>query len=328
MTQALRETQSLVQYHMHLQQYLRGIMELRHLRYFKVLAETLNFTRAAELLHIAQPPLSRQISQLEQELGVVLIVRQRPLHLTEAGRFFYKQACTLLQQLEQVVENTQRIGHGQRQWLGIGFVPSSLYTKLPQLIRDLRQDPELELSLNEMTTVEQVEALKSGRIDIGFGRIPIEDPAIHQLVISQDPLVAVLPKGHALAGLTVTLAQLAGEDFVLYPAHPRPSYADHVLALFAHHGLNLAISQWANELQTAIGLVAAGLGITLVPAAVQQQHRTDLEYAQLLDSSAVSPIILSRRHGDASPLVARCLSFMTRPGTDDTQPPQPARLES
>lgn len=98
-------------------------MELRHLRYFKVLAETLNFTRAAELLHIAQPPLSRQISQLEDQLGTLLVARERPLRLTEAGRFFYEQSCTVLQQLENISDNTRRIGQGQRQWLGIGFAP-------------------------------------------------------------------------------------------------------------------------------------------------------------------------------------------------------------
>lgn len=285
-------------------------MELRHLRYFKVLAETLNFTRAAEVLHIAQPPLSRQISQLEEQLGTVLVLRERPLRLTNAGRFFYEQACTLLQQMENISDNTRRIGQGQRQWLGIGFAPSTLYTVLPELIRELRKDNELELGLNEMTTLQQVDALKSGRIDIAFGRIRIDDPAIHQRVLREDPLVAVLPKGHPLAGALLSLEQLAREAFILYPANPRPSYADHILALFAHHGLSLNVSQWANELQTAIGLVAVGLGVTLVPESVQQQHRTDIEYARLLDTSAVSPIIVSQRKSDSSPIMQRCLQLI------------------
>jgi len=287
-------------------------MELRHLRYFKVLAETLNFTRAAELLHIAQPPLSRQIGQLEEQLGTRLVQRERPLRLTEAGRFYYEQISSLLDKLESINDNTRRIGNGQRQWLGIGFAPSTLYTVLPELIRELRQDSELELALSEMTTLQQVEALKSGRIDIGFGRIRIDDPAIQQQVLREDPLVAVLPKGHPLSGTSLSLALLAREDFILYPANPRPSYADHVMALFAHHGMSLKVSQWVNELQTAIGLVAAGLGVTLVPASVQQQHRTDIEYARLLDTDAVSPIILSRRQGDASATVQRCLGLIGR----------------
>jgi len=192
-------------------------MELRHLRYFKVLAETLNFTRAAELLHIAQPPLSRQISQLEDELGTLLVARERPLRLTDAGRFFYEQTCTVLQQLQSINDNTRRIGQGQRQWLGIGFAPSTLYTVLPDLIRELRQDSDLELGLSEMTTLQQVQALKSGRIDIAFGRIRIDDPAIEQQVLCEDPLVAVLPKGHPLSGSQLSLAQLAAEAFILYP---------------------------------------------------------------------------------------------------------------
>ncbi|CAD5109833.1 LysR family transcriptional regulator [Zestomonas carbonaria] len=285
-------------------------MELRHLRYFREVAETLNFTRAAERLHIAQPPLSRQIQQLEDLLGVALLERGRPLRLTEAGRFFYEQSGTLLEQLDNICENTRRIGQGQRKWLGIGFAPSTLYDVLPELIRQLRRDGELELGLQEMTTLQQVEALKSGRIDIGFGRIRIDDPAIHQQVLSEDPLVAALPAGHPLLAGPVDLERLSREPFVLYPANPRPSYADHVLALFANHGLSIRVAQWANELQTAIGLVAAGLGVALVPASVQQQHRSDIGYARLLEPEAVSPIILSRRTGDVSALVQRCLALI------------------
>ncbi|MED5611750.1 LysR family transcriptional regulator [Pseudomonas sp. JH-2] len=285
-------------------------MELRHLRYFQAVAETLNFTRAAERLHIAQPPLSRQIQQLEELLGVELLERGRPLRLTEAGRFFYEQSGTLLEQLQNICDNTRRIGLGQRQWLGIGFAPSTLYAVLPELIRELRADTELELGLQEMTTLQQVEALKSGRIDIGFGRMRFDDPAIHQQVLREDPLVAVLPTRHPLLGAPVSLRRLSREPFVLYPANPRPSYADHVLALFANHGLGIRVAQWANELQTAIGLVAAGLGVALVPASVQQQHRPDIGYASLEEPEAVSPIILSRRAGDVSAMVQRCLTLI------------------
>ncbi len=285
-------------------------MELRHVRYFQAVAETLNFTRAAERLNIAQPPLSRQIQQLEEFLGTELLERSRPLQLTEAGRYFYEQSGMLLHQLQQVSENTRRIGEGQRQWLGIGFAPSTLYAALPELIRELRRDADLELGLHEMTTLQQIEALKNGRIDIGFGRIHFDDPAIHQQVLSEDRLVAVVPVGHPLLAQPVTLERLSHERFVLYPANPRPSYADHVLALFANHGMGIQVSQWANELQTAIGLVAAGLGVTLVPACVQQQHRADIAYAALEDSEAVSPIILSRRAGDISAIVQRCMSLI------------------
>ena len=286
-------------------------MELRHIRYFQAVAETLNFTRAAERLNIAQPPLSRQIQQLEEFLGTSLLERSRPLQLTEAGRLFHEQSGMLLKQFEQLCENTRRIGEGHRQWLGIGFAPSTLYAPLPELIRELRRDPDLELGLQEMTTLQQIEALKSGRIDIGFGRIHFHDGAIHQQVLYEDPLVVVLPVGHRLQNETITLERLSQEPFVLYPANPRPSYADHVLALFANHGMGVRVSQWANELQTALGLVAAGLGITLVPASVQQQHRADITYVPIDDTEAVSPIILSRREGDISPVTQRCPTIIS-----------------
>jgi DNA-binding transcriptional LysR family regulator len=291
-------------------------VELRHLRYFRVVAQTLNFTRAAERLHLAQPPLSRQIQQLEEELGVLLLERGRPLRLTEAGRFFYEQSAQLLERLERICHDTQRIDQGQRRWLGIGFAPSTLYGALPELIRRLRGDGGVELGLSEMITLQQVEALKSGRIDIGFGRIHIDDAAVVQKVIHQDPLVAVLPAGHHLLGTAVSLEQLAREPFVLYPGNVRPSYADHVLKLFARNGLDIHVAQMTNELQTAIGLVAAGMGITLVPASVQRLHRDDIGYAPLLDPLATSPIIVSYRAADTSALVRQCLHWIEEQTAD------------
>jgi len=287
-------------------------MELRHLRYFRAVAQTLNFTRAAEQLHIAQPPLSRQIQQLEEELGVALLERSRPLRLTEAGRFFHEQSTALLYQLQVLCESTQRIGQGHKRWIGIGFAPSTLYGVLPELIRRLRGDSgyELELGLSEMTTVQQVEALKAGRIDVGFGRIVIEDPAVVQQVLSRDRLIAVLPAGHPLVGTTVSLSALADESFILYPGSPRPSYADHVLALFAAHGVAIRVVQWTHELQTAIGLIAAGIGITLVPESVRILHREDIGYCALTEADATSPIILSHRRGDATPALGQCLALI------------------
>ncbi|MFJ3485280.1 LysR family transcriptional regulator [Pseudomonas sp. NPDC090202] len=289
-------------------------MELRHLRYFRVVAETLNFTRAAEQLHLAQPPLSRQIQQLEDELGVALLERSRPLRLTEAGRFFYDHSSQLLEQLSRVCDDTRRIAKGQRRWLGIGFAPSTLYGALPELIRRLRATGDIELGLSEMVTLQQVEALKSGRIDIGFGRIHIDDAAVVQKVIRQDPLVAALPAGHPLLAAPVSLEQLAGEPFVLYPGNVRPSYADHVLNLFSRNGLKIRVAQMTNELQTAIGLVAAGVGITLVPASVQRLHRDDIGYTPLLDPQATSPIIVSHRVGDESAVLALCLGLIDELG--------------
>ncbi len=312
-------------------------MELRHLRYFQTVARELNVTRAAALLHIAQPPLSRQIRQFEDELGVPLFERVgRGLRLTEAGRFLLEQSLQLTQRLDEMIEGTRRIGRNEKRWFGIGFVPSVLYGVLPDLIRELRADQsEVEVGLTEMISVQQLEALKSGRIDLGFGRLALSDPAIVQQVVMAEPLVAALPAraapregeggnggGRGRAGGDgdgdgdgdgpMAPAELARRGLILYPARPRPSYADHVLSLFRAQGLQPRVVQEANELQTALGLVAAGLGITLVPSSVQRLHRDDVRYCPIDAPGFVSPVIMSYRAGDASPFLGRAVAWVRR----------------
>ncbi|SOZ34898.1 LysR family transcriptional regulator [Cupriavidus neocaledonicus] len=290
-------------------------MELRHLRYFHVVAQELNVTRAAERLHMAQPPLSRQIRQLEDEVGVALFDRVgRGLRLTEAGRFLLEQTTQLTQRLEETIESTRRIGRQDKRWFGIGFVPSVLYGVLPELIRELRGSAQqVEVGLAEMITVEQVEALKSGRIDLGFGRIAIKDPAIRQEVVMTEPLVAAVAASQpAPDRVTLTPQNLATRPFILYPARPRPSYADHLLSLFHAQGLQLRVAQEANELQTALGLVAAGIGITLVPASIQRLHRDDVSYCPIDAPGFVSPVIMSYRVGDSSPFLAQAVAWVMR----------------
>ena len=155
-------------------------MELRHLRYFLAVARELNFSRAALALHIAQPPLSRQIRQLEDELGAELFDRSaRPLKLTAAGQFFQGQARQMLERLDEACTATTRIARGGRTWFSIGFVPSTLYGALPEVIRRFRAaHPQVEVGLSELTTVQQIEALKAGRIDVGFGRLMLEDARV------------------------------------------------------------------------------------------------------------------------------------------------------
>ena len=151
-------------------------MELRHLRYFVAVAEAGNLTRAAEKLFIAQPPLTRAIKQLEQEVGVELFIRKpRGLELTTGGEYFLEQAKQVLDKVNATVDDTRRIAQHRKTLFSIGFVPSVFYGQLPLMVRRLRQNKNLEIVLHELKTREQVEALKVGRIDIGFGRLNIQD---------------------------------------------------------------------------------------------------------------------------------------------------------
>ncbi|MCS0657260.1 LysR family transcriptional regulator [Massilia terrae] len=286
-------------------------MELRHLRYFVAVAEEKNFTRAAARLHIAQPPLSRQIQQLEEDLGVALIEKgSRPLRLTEAGQFLLAHAKPLLDQVRELRAMTQRVGKLERT-LSIGFVASTLYGQLPEIVRRYRERyPQVEVTLHEMTTVEQLKALKEGRIDVGFGRLKSEDPSIRRILLREERMMVAMSPGHRLAERegSVRLTELVHERLLVYPKAPRPSFADQVLAVFSE--ANLAPDQVTEvrELQIAIGLVAAGQGISIVPQSVQGMHHRNVVYRDLEDKHAFSPILFSVRHMDRSPELENLLA--------------------
>lgn len=278
-------------------------MELRQIRYFQCVARELSFTKAARLLHIAQPPLSRQIKMLEEELGVAVFERLgRGIQLTEAGRYFLDQTEKMTLRLEETINATRRIGQNDRMWFGVGFVPSTLYGHMPALIRQLREmNNQVEIGLVEMTTLQQFDALKSGRIDIGVGRILLKDEEIERLVLTDEPLALALPIRHPLAHRrSVKISDILNEPLILYPARPRPSYADHVLNLFKQKGHSPVVAQEVNELQTAIGLVTAGIGVSIVPESVRRLHREDVVYIDLDESGFTSPIMLSWRKNDQS----------------------------
>ena len=278
-------------------------MELRHLRYFVAVAEERNFSRAAERLHIAQPPLSRQMQQLEEIVGVALLARgTRPLELTEAGRFFYGHAVQLLAQTAEVLSMTRRIGNIERKFC-IGFVGSTLFGFLPEVVRRFKAaHPTTEVTLQEMTTMEQIAALKAGQIDVGIGRIRHEDPNIRRILLREEQLIVALPMGHPLSLLDrgLYLRELVNDKLIVFPKTPRPSFADQVLAAFHDRGLELENTLEVRELQVALGLVAAGMGVSVVPKSVLGLKRSDVCYKNLDEPRVTSPIIMSVRALDSS----------------------------
>jgi DNA-binding transcriptional LysR family regulator len=289
-------------------------MELRHLRYFVAVGRAQSFTRAAESLNMAQPPLTRQIQDFEAELGLTLIRRgTRPVQLTEAGRVLFEQAVQILERTDELRAMASRLRASQTRRFSIGFVGSALYGDLPALIRRFRAlRPEVDVSLLEMTTLEQLAALKEGRIDAGFGRILFEDPAIHRQLLRNEKLVAALWGGHRLLARpgAVALAELARETLIVYPKAPRPSYADQVLSIFRERALKPQALHEVRELQTALGLVAAETGMCLVPVSVTRLRRDNVEYRELDDPTAISPNIMSSRKNDQSADLASILSLL------------------
>ena len=288
-------------------------MELRHLRYFHVVAAERNFTRAAAKLNMAQPPLSRQIRQLEDELGAELFVRgARPLELTEAGRVLLEHATQVLDRMEDIRTGVRALGSSRRVAFPIGFVGSTIYGALPRALRRFRAArPDLDLRLIEMTTLEQLAALDERRIAIGFGRLRFEKIGLTQRVLREEPLIAALAPDSPLAERDdpLPLAALAAEPLVVYPRKPRPSFADQVLALFRDRALPLRALVEAGELQTALGLVASGAGVCVAPEAVAGSRR-DVAFRPIAGPQATSPIIATMRTGERSEAAEALLALL------------------
>jgi DNA-binding transcriptional LysR family regulator len=277
-------------------------MEFRHLRYFLAVAEERNITRAAEKLHIAQPPLSRQIQQLEDLLGVALFVRgSRPLELTEAGQHFRKHAAQLLNSSKNLIATTRHIGKVEAKFT-MGFVGSTLYGLLPEVARRFKTaHPHVDFSLLEMTTMEQVRALNEGEIDVGIGRIRHEDPNVRRILLREEPLVVAVPVEHRLASAeAVSLSDLVSETVILFPQNPRPSFMDLVMQAFHDRGLEPNRTVEAREVQVSLGLVAAGMGITIAPKSVTGMQRRDIVFKPFSDVRLVVPIFMNIRMNDES----------------------------
>jgi DNA-binding transcriptional LysR family regulator len=278
-------------------------MELRHLRYFMAVATERNFTRAAVNLRVAQPPLSRQIKDLERELGAELFDRSsRPLRLTGAGALLLEQAAQILAAADQAKTLVRRYAASERKRFVIGCVGSTIYGVVPEMIVRFREvSSGVDVGLVEMNTLDQVLALKEGRIDVGIGRLRFEEAGVRRQVISEEALVAALPSKHMLASGPISLRDLTRDTLIVYPRPSRPSFADQVLSAFRDQGLQPKLVQEVRELQTALGLVAAQAGVCVVPSSVQRLRRDDVIYRPIADCSATSPIILSSREGDVSP---------------------------
>ena len=247
-------------------------MELRQLRYFVAVAEELHFRRAAVRLHMSQPPLSHQIRLLEEELGFRLLIRtRRQVALTPAGALFLQDARAILEDLEGAIATARRISAGQAGRLRINFSGSALLSILPRLVRLFRSDrPDVELELRERSTAAQIGAIQTGSVDIGLVPLPVDASGIKQELLLREPTVAALPAGHPLAKLQrVPLRRLAAEPLVLFPRDQAPGLHDELLARLNATGTSPIIAQYAPETHTIIGLVAAGIGVSLVQTSVQ-----------------------------------------------------------
>lgn len=291
-------------------------ISLRQMQYFVVVADEKNMTRAAEVLHISQPPLSRQIQQLEEALETKLFVRSsRPLCLTKAGKVFYDRCVHILGQVEQMKRVTYQAGQQESNSLAIGFVPSMLYGPFPHIIKRLQTlRPNLEIRLVELLSSQQLEALREGEIDIGFGRLRFAVNDISRLLLREERFMVAMSKSHPLAATesdALPIGKLRGETLILYPKDNSPNFSDVVSQALADYALSLESIQKVSQLQTALGLAAANTGLTIVPESARVL-RQDLCYRFLGDESLTTPILAYFRKDDESELLKFVLSAIER----------------
>lgn len=290
-------------------------MELRQMEYFTVVAEELHFGRAAMRLQMTQPPLSQQILHLERELGVELLKRsKRNVELTEAGKVFLQEVRRILAHIDQAKDAALKAQLGMLGRLELGFVGSATFNILPGIIRTFREQfPEVDLVLHEMPTPMQIKAFHNNSIDVGFVRAPVVDPLISLLSVHQETCVAVVPKLHPLAQRSsISMDELSADRFILVERDIWSSWYDDILSKCHEAGFSPIIRQHVKEIQTIIGLVAAGLGVSIVPSSTENIQARDVMYVDIQGEAPQVDMNIAWRTDNDSALVKQFIDTASR----------------
>ena len=283
-------------------------MDLKQLRSFIAVANTLNFGRAARQLYLSQSALSIQIQNLETHLGVALFERnRRGVRLTAAGEAVLADSEELLQRVADIELRAGKIGSGEVGHLRIGFVASATASVIPAIVLAFRKlCPGVALDLKNMPTVQQIDALKSGSIDVGFVRLPVSVDGLSVDSIHREPFAIVLPKAHPLASeKALTVRQLANEPFIAYGRKWAPSFYDHWTAICRKAGFSPNVVQEVAEMDTALVLVAASIGVAILPEGIARRSRSGLKVKPLPAEKAISEIGVAVQSSRATPLLQR-----------------------
>jgi DNA-binding transcriptional LysR family regulator len=298
-------------------------VELRHLRYFRAVAEELHFGRAADRLHIAQPPLSQQIRQLERELGVALLTRTtRSVELTPAGQSYLARAVAILDAVDDAGAQARRIADGIEGRLAIGCVGSATYSLLPRLVRALGETlPGVEVSVRgEMLAPAQLAALAAGEIDLALLRPPVQQDGVVTEVVRRDRLLVALPADHPLiGGDDLRVEDLRDEDFVAHAGHGRSVMSSVVTAVCAEAGFIPRVRHEVMETSTLVTLVAAGLGVAIVPAPTAALDIAGVRYLPLMPATLGVDLVAAHAAVSDSPLIANVLDVLRAQATQTSE---------
>jgi len=282
-------------------------MEFRQLKYFIAVAEELNIGRAATRLHISQPPLTRQIQQLEEEFGTQLFLRTaRGVELTQAGEMLLRDARNIRDLMQQAIERVREAGQGKRGKMDIGIFGSGILDVIPKVLHAFRAThPDVQIALHQMSKKEQIEALRQHRIMAGFNRMlgPLPDISSEPVML-ESIMVAVNEKHPLAAKAAILLKELAGQPLILFPSGARPSFIDKVWALCADEGFEPNVAQEVGDAPTSVALVAAGFGLSLVPEAATSLSVPGVVYRRLANApDAVVDLSCIYRTDETSPIL-------------------------
>lgn len=288
-------------------------MDLRRIRYFIAVAEERSFTRAADRLHISQPPLSQNVKALEEEIGVQLLVRDhRGVKPTDAGLVFLRQARHILGAVRHAVDETVRVAAGTSGTVRIGAVTSALFRLFPPVYAALRLKlPDAEVAMIESTSQQQIAQIMRDDLDLAIVHGPVDAPGLRVDKLCAERMCAVLPRTHALAGSRpIALSALAGEDFVLFSREQSPGFFDSIAAMCVRAGFSPLVRHTAREAQTIVRLVGLGLGVSLVSEALETPQSANVCFRRLHDPTDAIEYCLVSKPDSASELVQRAAGII------------------
>lgn len=288
-------------------------IEFRHLRYFMIVAQELHFRKASERLFITQPGLSRQIKQLEDELGVQLFIRnKRQVELTDAGRYLYDESSNLLNHLESIKRSIQLIDKGEEGELNIGFVGSAMQAVIPHLLLKLNDRfPKIHTSLEEMSNEDQIFAIEHNKLDIGFIRSKQAPDGIASRQIFKDNFSIVLPKNHRINDDNFNdLSQFSQDNFILFSSDYSRTYYNKVMSIFDDHGFAPKISHKSVHANTIFRLVENGLGVAIVPTSLKHGFDLDIKFIELKNVKQITYLSLIWKEGTTNELIKKFVSLV------------------
>jgi DNA-binding transcriptional LysR family regulator len=281
-------------------------MELRHLKSFLAVADTLNFGRAADRLHLSQPALSLQIRSLEEAVGVRLLERnRRKTTLTPAGILFREDATEILAKVDRAVQHARLAASGKLGSLRIGFISTAAREIVPSIVREFREaHQDVDLSLRNILTMDQVRLLEAGTLDIGFLRLPLEGRTeLDVVTVHEEPFVVVLPTSHRLAKRSeLRLKDVASEKFVMYRRDDAPGFHDLTLRILREANIIPQITQVAGEMHTLVSLVAAEMGIAILPESTVRRGIAGVKGCKIKDAIPLSTIGLASHKQNLDPV--------------------------